>query len=70
MIRVSLLTTLVIYKTYFKKVIKHGNRDLELIYSVRSYYVYAPWGFVTKCFLIFIVYEVKKFAANNNQSSC
>jgi len=23
-----------------------------------------------KCFLIFIVYEVKNFAANNNHSSC
>ena len=42
MIRVSLLTTLVIYKAYFKKVIKHGNKDLELIYFVRSYCVYAP----------------------------
>ena len=24
-----------------------------------------PYGFVTKCFLIFIVDEVKNFAANN-----
>ena len=33
--------------------------------SERSYCVFAPWGFVTKCFLIFIIDEVKKFAANN-----
>ena len=32
--------------------------------SERSYYVFAPQGFVTKCFLIFIVDEVKNFAAN------
>ena len=30
----------------------------------RSYYVFAPQGFVTKCFLIFIVNEVKNFTAN------
>ena len=29
-----------------------------------------PQGFVTKCFLIFIVDEVKKFSANNIHSSC
>ena len=26
---------------------------------------FAPQGFVTKCFLIFVVDEVKNFAANN-----
>ena len=36
-----------------------------LILSARSYCVFAPQGFVTKCFLIFIVDEVKNFAANN-----
>ena len=36
-----------------------------LILFVRSYCVFAPQGFVTKCFLIFIVDEVKNFAANN-----
>ena len=35
-----------------------------LILFERSYYVFAPQGFVTKCFLIFIVDEVKNFAAN------
>ena len=30
----------------------------------RNYCVFAPQGFVTKCFLIFIVDEVKNFAAN------
>ena len=36
-----------------------------LILSKRSYCVFAPQGFVTKCFLIFIVDEVKNFATNN-----
>ena len=36
-----------------------------LILSYRSYYIFAPQGFVTKCFLIFIVDEAKNFAANN-----
>ena len=31
----------------------------------RSYCVFAPQGFVTKCFLIFIIDEEKNFAANN-----
>ena len=30
----------------------------------RSYCVFVPQGFVTKCFLIFIIDEVKNFAAN------
>ena len=29
-----------------------------------------PLGFETKYFLIFIIDEVKNFAANNNYSSC
>ena len=33
--------------------------------SERRYYVFAPQSFVTKCFLIFIVDEVKNFATNN-----
>ena len=36
----------------------------KAILSERSYCVFAPWGFVTKCFLIFILDEVKNFAAN------
>ena len=36
-----------------------------LIFSERSYYIFASQGFVTKCFLIFIVDEVKNIAANN-----
>ena len=47
----------------------HENRDSELIYSVKSYCVCAPQIYVIKCFLIFIIYKVKNFAANNNQSS-
>ena len=35
-----------------------------LILTTRSYCVFAPQGFVTKYFLIFIVDEVKNFAAN------
>ena len=38
----------------------------EALFSLeRSYCVFAPQGFVTKCFLIFIVDEVKNFVANN-----
>ena len=37
----------------------------HLIFSERSYCVFAPQGFVTKFFLIFIVDEVTNFAANN-----
>ena len=37
--------------------------DRCLILSKRSYCVFAPQGFVTKCFSIFFV-EVKNFAAN------
>ena len=35
-----------------------------LILSERSYCVFASQGFVTKCFLIFIVDKVNNFAAN------
>ena len=43
----------------------HAKGDRCLILSERSYCVFTPQGFVTKCFLIFIVNEVKNFAANN-----
>ena len=36
-----------------------------LILSEGSYCVFVPQSFVTKCLLIFIVDEVKNFAANN-----
>ena len=42
----------------------YAKGDRCLILSERSYCVFTPQGFVTKCFLIFIVDEVKKFAAN------
>ena len=48
------------YKAYFKS---HHTR--RFILSVRSYCVCTTYGFVTKCFLIFIVDEVKNFVANN-----
>ena len=35
-----------------------------LILFERSYCIFAPQGFVIKCFLIFIVDEVKNFVAN------
>ena len=35
------------------------------IISARSYCVFAPQGFVIECFFIFIIDEVKNFAANN-----
>ena len=38
--------------------------DRCLILSERSYCVFALQDFITKCFLIFIVDEVKNFAAN------
>ena len=38
--------------------------DRYLILSEGSYCIFAPQDFVTKCFLIFIVDEVKNFAVN------
>ena len=44
---------------------EHMQRVTEcLILSERSHYIFAPQRFVTKCFLIFIINEVKNFAAN------
>ena len=37
----------------------------RFIFSKTSLCICTPHGFVTKCFLIFIVDEVKNFAANN-----
>ena len=42
--------------------------DIEtkrFIFSVRSYYICTSQSFITKCFLIFIVDEVKNFIAKN-----
>ena len=45
---------------------EHMQKVTEcLILSERSYCVFVPQGFVIKCFLIFIVDEVKNFTANN-----
>ena len=46
------------------------TKTKSFVFFVRSYYIYTPQDFVTKYFLIFIVDEVKNFAANNNHSSC
>ena len=38
----------------------------ETLFSLKEAIAsFAPQGFVTKCFLIFIIDEVKNFAANN-----
>ena len=60
-------------QTYIRlilKVVKYGYSDQVLNFSIRSYCVCTPLGFVTKYFLIFIADEVKNFVANNNHSSC
>ena len=44
---------------------EHMQNVIEcLILSKRSYCFFAPQGFVTRCFLIFIIDEVKNFAIN------
>ena len=67
--KVYFFTTLDIYKNILKAVM-YGYSDQVLNFSIRSYYVFTPLSFITKCFLIFIVDEVKNFATNNNHSSC
>ena len=38
----------------------------DALFSLKEAIVsFAPQGFITKCFLIFIADEVKNFAANN-----
>ena len=42
------------------------QKVIDALFSLKgSYCVFAPSGFVTKCFFIFIVDEVKNFATNN-----
>ena len=65
MIRVSLSTTQVIYKAYFKSHQVWKRKPKTHILCVKLLRLYAL-GFVTNYFLIFIVYEVKNFVANNN----
>ena len=60
-------------QTYIRlilKAVKYRYSDQVLNFSIRSYCVCTPLGFVTKYFLIFIADEVKNFVANNNHSSC
>ena len=45
------------------------TKTKSLFFFVRSYCVCMLEGFVTKCFMIFIVDEVKNFATNNIHSS-
>ena len=63
--RVSFLTTLDIYKAYFRSRQHTDTKTKRFIFSARSYCVCMPQDFVTKCFLIYIVDEAKNFAADN-----
>ena len=64
-IRVSFLPTIVIYKAYFKSRHIWIQRLKTRILCVKLLRL-CTIGFVTKCFLIFIIYEVKNFAANQS----
>ena len=59
-------------QTYIKLILRaitYKYRDQEIYFlCMKLLRLYA--GFVTKCFQIFIVDEVKNFAANNICSSC
>ena len=66
--KVSFLITLDIYKAYFKSHMDTETRSF--IFFVRNYCICTPQGFITKCFLIFIVDELKNFVVNNIHSSC
>ena len=68
--RVSFLSTLNIYKDYFKgrhTSFEWPNAKSDLVHHSlwRSYYVFTPRVLWPRSFLIFIVNEVKNFAANN-----
>ena len=59
-------------QTYIRlilKAVKYGYSDQVVNFSIRSYCICTPLGFVTNYFLIFIADEVKNFVANNNHSS-
>jgi len=67
--RVFFLTTLDIYKAYFKS--RHIRiQDLEIYFLCEKLLHLYVMGFVTKFFLIFIIDEVKNFATNNIVQSC
>ena len=41
------------------------QKVIDALFSLKEVIAsFAPWSFVTKCFLIFIVDKVKNFAAN------
>ena len=69
MCRVSFLIILDIYKAYFKGHYTDKNTYRKwprALFSLQEITAsFAPYGFVTKYFLIFIVDEVKNFVANN-----
>ena len=66
--RVSFLTNLDIYKAYFKGRYTwwtHAESALVQYSLWRCYYIFTPRVLWPRRFLIFIVDELKKFAANN-----
>ena len=49
----------------------YNNQEFNFLYEkLLRLYTNTPQAFVIKCFLIFTIYKVKNFAANNNHSSC
>ena len=71
MCRISFFTTLDLYKAYFRGYHRreykgeHIQKVTSALFSQKEATTsFAPWGFVTKCFLILIVDEVKNFATN------
>ena len=69
--KVSFLTTLDIYKDYFKGLHKamhkiiHADSGLVHYSLCRSYCIFTPGALWPRSFLIFIVDELKNFATNN-----
>ena len=64
--RVSFLTTLNIYKDYFTCKLSLET-EIDLVHHIlcRNYCVFVPGVLWPRSFLIFIVDELKNFAANN-----
>ena len=67
----SFLLTLDIYKAYFRgRHIRDNKREhmqkvIDALFSLKEAIAsFVPYDFITKCFLIFIVDEVKNFVAN------
>ena len=70
--RISFLTILDIYKAYFRgRYIReykeeHMQKVTDALFSLKEVIAsFALYGFVIKCFLIFIIDKMKNFATNN-----